>query len=154
MTHQADFREFIKLRLGLVVGIALVVATATLGLIDLFSTFGISALPLYVHAGVGAILFPLSVFVMEYRGLSEPDALKFGLVLTLASVFFFLLLSEGVGKFVNGFFEIGAGTMFYALSVGLVSATVIVMWAQKNFREPLPPSNSNTNKPGSYLRRD
>jgi len=72
------FTEFLKVRLALLVGSAAVIATGTLGLVDLLSTTSIDAVPVYVHVTVGAAVFPVTVFVLEYRGMETVDAVQSG----------------------------------------------------------------------------
>ncbi|MDY6779227.1 MAG: hypothetical protein SV760_01495 [Halobacteria archaeon] len=133
MKEQEEFKDYIKLRLGLVATVAVVVATGIIGLINLISTASIDAFPLYLHAGLGAIVFPFSVFVLEYRGMKGIEALKSGFSVAFGSVFFVVLLSEGGDRIVNQFFQISPPTLFYAVSIALISATVAVMWAQRNY---------------------
>lgn len=132
MTYKDEFKEYLKVRMAVVASVALVVTTSTLGLIDLMTTVRIEALPLYLHAGVGALAFPLSVFLLEYRGLGVRDALKGGFIATFGLVFFVVVLSEGAGKLLTGLLDMSASTFFYSASVGLISATIIVMWFVEN----------------------
>lgn len=146
MTYKDEFIEYLKVRMAVVASVALVVTTGTLGLIDLLTTVSVDALPLYLHAGVGAAVFPVSVFLLEYRGLGVRDALKGGFVATFTLVFFVVLLSEGASILLTGLLDMSASTFFYSASVGLVSATVIVMWFVENSGAELP-SQTSTRAP-------
>lgn len=146
MTYKDEFIRYLKVRMAVMASIALVVTTGTLGLIDLLTTLSINALPLYLYAGVGAAAFPISVFLLEYRGLTVRDALTGGFATTFTLVFFVLLLSEGANKLLTGLLEMSASTFFYSVSVGLISATVIVMWFVDNYSAELP-SQTGTRAP-------
>ncbi len=127
------FTEFLKVRLALLIGSAAVIATGTLGLVDLLSTTSIDAVPVYVHVTVGAAVFPVTVFVLEYRGMETVDAVQSGAGAGVAAIFFLLLISEGAGRMTNGVLELGVATLFYIASVSLISATVIVVWVGRTY---------------------
>jgi hypothetical protein len=125
---EPQFIRFLKLRFGLLGATAAVIGLGMLGLIDLFSTTSIDAVPVYVHVTVGAIVFPLGVFAFEYRGVELADAVRLGAGAGVTAIFFLLLLSEGAGRMTNGVLELGLPTLFYVVSVSLISSTVIVTW--------------------------
>ncbi|MFP4633137.1 MAG: hypothetical protein ACOCT0_00580 [Halobacteriota archaeon] len=138
MNQETEFEDFIKIRLGLLLAVSTVIAVGTIGLINLMRTLSIEAMPLYVHATVGAVVFPLLVFVTEYRGAPEIEAVKTGVLGAAGAVFFVLLLSEGSGRIVDGLLALGVGTLFYVAAVSLVASTLIVVWLQRTYIEPLP----------------
>ena len=125
--------EFLKVRLILLVGSAFIIATGTLGLVDLISTASVDAVPLYVHITVGALVFPASAFVLEYRGFEMDKAIQIGVGAGFTVLFVLLLLTEGAGRMTNDPLGLGASTFFYVIAVSLVSSTLIVIWVGRNY---------------------
>ena len=125
--------EFLKVRLILLVGSAFIIATGTLGLVDLISTASVDAVPIYVHITVGALVFPASAFVLEYRGFEMDKAIQIGVGAGFAVLFVLLLLTEGAGRMTNDPLGLGASTFFYVIAVSLVSSTLIVIWVGRNY---------------------
>ncbi len=125
--------EFLKVRLILLVGSAFIIATSLLGLIDLLSTTSIDAVPVYVHVTVGALVFPVTAFVLEYRGVEISEAVRAGAFAGGVSVVVLLLLTEGAGRMTNGVLELGVSTLFYVATVSLISSTVFVIWFGRKY---------------------
>lgn len=134
MSDQTDrLAEFLKVRLILLVGSAFVIATGTLGLVDLLSTASVDAIPLYVHVTVGALVFPTSAFLLEYRGFEMSKAVQAGVGAGFVVLFVLLLLTEGAGRMTNDPLGLGASTFFYIIAVSLISSTLIVIWVGRNY---------------------
>jgi hypothetical protein len=143
--------EFLKVRLVLLVGSAFVIATGTLGLVDLLSTASVDAVPLYVHITVGAVVFPVSAFVLEYRGFEITRALQFGVGAGFVVLLVVLLITEGAGRMTNGLLELGVSTVFYVATISIVSSTLIVIWVGRNY---LGVPASNGRRGGRTRHRD
>ncbi|MDZ7689415.1 MAG: hypothetical protein U5J64_12030 [Halobacteriales archaeon] len=146
--------EFLKVRLTLLVGSAFFIATFLLGLVDLLSTTSIDAVPIYVHATVGAVVFPVSVFVLEYRGFEMKDAVQTGTGAGAVVVVVLLLLTEGAGRMTNEPFGLGASTLFYVITVSLVSSTLIVIWVGRNYLDVPASERGRHGRRGRAPRRD
>ena len=146
--------EFLKVRLTLLVGSAFFIATFLLGLVDLLSTSSVNAVPIYVHATVGAVVFPVSVFVLEYRGFDMIDAVRIGTGAGAVVIFVLLLLTEGAGRMTNGILELGVSTVFYVATVSLISSTVIVIWVGRNYLEVPASERRGRGRGGRKPRRD
>ncbi|MFP4174688.1 MAG: hypothetical protein ACLFSW_02790 [Halobacteriales archaeon] len=129
--NQTDFVRFLKVRLAILGATAVVTATSLLGVIDLFTTASVDALPVYVHVTVAVAVFPVVVFALEYRGFETVDAVGFGAGVGVAAVLLFLLLSEGMGRIFGGVFELGVPTVFYVATVSVVASTVFVAWVDR-----------------------
>lgn len=132
-----EIATYLKVRLGLVAALAIVVTTGVIGLIDVVTTVSIDAMPLYVHVAVGSSVFPLTYFLLEYRDIREQLALKVGLSVAFVAVVGVGLLAEGADLLMTDIGGIGAPTLFYATSIGLIGATVAVTWVQRNVVAPL-----------------
>ena len=154
MSDQTDrLVEFLKVRLILLVGSAFVIATGTLGLVDLISTTSVDAVPLYVHVTVGAFVFPVSAFFLEYRGFEMSRAVQIGVGAGFAVLFVLLLLTEGAGRMTNEPLGLGASTFFYVITVSLVSSTLIVIWVGRNYLD-VRSSRSERGHKGHKRHRD
>ena len=125
--------EFLKVRLVLLVGSAFVIATGTLGFVDLLTTASVDAVPIYVHVTVGAVVFPVSAFVLEYRGFEITEAVQAGVGVCFVVLLVLLLITEGAGRMTNGLLELGVSTVFYVVTISLVSSTLIVIWVGRNY---------------------
>lgn len=139
MSRDSHLTEFLKIRMGVLGAAAAVICLGTLGLVDILATTSVDAIPLYVHVTLGAAVFPVSVFLLEYRGEEMVDAAIVSAGAIVVGVFFLLLFTEGAGRIVGGLFGLGSATVFYALSVSLVSSTVIVMWLGRSNLDALAP---------------
>jgi hypothetical protein len=146
MQTNPDFVDFLKTRLGLLAVTAVVIATGLLGLIDLLSTTAIDALPVYVHITVGATVFPVAVFGLEYRGLATVDAVRLGAGTGVSAIFVLLLLSEGAGRMTNGFLEIGVPILFYVATVSIIAATVLVSWVNRVYLDVSAPRRRSSGR--------
>ena len=141
MTRDDHLTEFLKLRMGFLGAAAGVICLGTIGLVDILATASVDAVPLYVHMTLGAAVFPVSVFLLEYHGEDTVDAAVVSAGAILAGVFFLLLFTEGAGRVVGGLFGLGYATVFYSLSVSIVSSTGIVMWLGRKHFDALAPGN-------------
>ncbi len=123
--------NYLKFRLGVVILIAVFTAIGVMGLIKLINTASLGAVPLYIHVLIGALVLPLVAFLLEYRGMDQNRALGVGFLSSVLSVFFVVLVSEGFARMINGAVSIGVSTFIYALAVGVIAGTVMVMLAEK-----------------------
>lgn len=137
MTREKHLTDFLKIRMGVLGVAAAVICLGTLGLVDILATTTVDAVPVYVHITLGAVVFPISVFLLEYRGEEMVDAAVVSAAGIVVGLFFLLLFTEGAGRIVGGLFGLGSATVFYTFSVSLVSSTVIVMWLGRNHLDAL-----------------
>jgi hypothetical protein len=123
--------RFLKMRMALLGMTSAVIAIGILGLVDLLSTAAVDALPVYVHITVGAIVFPVTVFLFDYHGAETLDAVRFGAVGGVGSVILLLFISEGAGSMISGSAGISVPVLFYVATVSIVASTVIVVWVDR-----------------------
>lgn len=146
MSRDEHLTDFLKVRMGVLGAAAAVICLGTIGLVDILATASVDAVPLYVHITLGAVVFPVSVFLLEYRGEEVVDAAIVSAGVIVVALFFLLLFTEGAGRIVGGLFGLGSATVFYALSVSLISSTVIVMWLGRTHLDVLKPENAGRRK--------
>ncbi len=146
MSRDDHLTDFLKMRMGVLGAAAAVICLGTIGLVDILATASVDAVPLYVHITLGAAVFPVSVFLLEYRGVDIVDAAIVSAGGIVIALFFLLLFTEGAGRIVGGLFGLGSATVFYALSVSLISSTVIVMWLGHTHLDVLKPENAGRRK--------
>jgi hypothetical protein len=132
-----DAKAYLKVRLALVAALAVVVTTGVIGLIDVVTSVSVDAMPLYVHVAIGASVFPVTYFLLEYRDIEEELAIKVGLSVAFTAVVGVGLLAEGTDRLITDLGAIGAPTLFYATSIGLIAATLAVTWVQRRVIRPL-----------------
>jgi hypothetical protein len=146
MSRDEHLTDFLKVRMGVLGAAAAVICLGTIGLVDILATTSVDAVPLYVHITLGAVVFPVSVFLLEYRGEEVVDAAIVSAGAIVVALFFLLLFTEGAGRIVGGLFGLGSATVFYALSVSLISSTVIVMWLGRTRLDVLKPEKAGRRK--------
>jgi hypothetical protein len=131
VTDTEEFIGFLKVRFSLLVATAFVTALGLLGVIDLLSTTAVDAVPVYVHITLAATVFPVAVFALEYRGVETVDAVRLGAGAGVGAIFLLLVLSEGAGRMTDGVLELGVPTLFYVVTLSIVSSTVFVAWLNR-----------------------
>lgn len=146
MSRDEHLTDFLKVRMGVLGAAAAVICLGTIGLVDILATTSVDAVPLYVHITLGAAVFPVSVFLLEYRGEDMVDAAIVSTGGIVVALFFLLLFTEGAGRIVGGLFGLGFATVFYAFSVSLISSTVIVMWLGRTHLDVLKPEKVGRRK--------
>jgi len=154
MNRDDHLADFLKVRMGVLGAAAAVTCLGTLGLVDILATTSVDAIPLYVHITLGAAVFPVSVFLLEYRGEDMVDAAIVSAGGIVVGTFFLLLFTEGAGRIVGGLFGLGSATVFYTLSVSLISSTVIVMWLGRNHLDALSPGKESGQAQGQKKGRE